>query len=106
MLGVAREIEGIRRADKFLSTPANGLEDLYGDIAYKFAATVLKGTTLRVVYHDFSSSTGSLHYGTEWDALIARPIGKHLSAVLKFADYSAKTFATDTTKFWLMVEVK
>jgi hypothetical protein len=93
-------------ADKFLTTPANGLEDLYADITYKLGATVLKGTTLRLVYHDFSSTTGGLHYGTEWDALIARPIGEHLKLTLKFADYNAKAFATDTTKVWLMVDIQ
>lgn len=93
-------------ADKFLSTPATGLEDIYADVTYKVTATALKGITLRLVYHDFSSTTGSLHYGTEWDGLIARPIGKHLNVTLKLADYNAKAFATDTTKFWVMIEVK
>jgi hypothetical protein len=87
-------------ADKFLTTPATGIEDLYGDLVYKVG-----GTTLRVVYHDFSSTTGGLHYGTEWDALAAHPIGKHLTVTLKFADYRAKAFATDTTKAWVMLDI-
>lgn len=93
-------------ADKFLSTPATGLEDLYADVTYKFTKTVLKSTTLRLVYHDFSATSGGAHYGTEWDALIARPIVPHVSATLKFASYNAKSLATDTKKFWLMVVIK
>ncbi len=66
----------------------------------------MKGTTLRLVYHDFSATSGGAHYGTEWDALIGRPVCPHVTATLKFASYNAKTFATDTKKFWLMIEIK
>lgn len=94
-------------ADKFLATPANGLRDVYADAAYKFGDnSVLNGLTLRVVYHDFSSTRGNLSYGTEWNALAAYPINKRISLLAKFASYDAKDLATDTRKFWMQVHAK
>ena len=94
-------------ADKFLSTPANGLRDLYADAAYKFGeGSALKGLTLRVAYHDFDSTRGDLSYGSEWNALVAYPLTKQISLLAKFASYDAKDLATDTRKAWLQVEAK
>ncbi len=94
-------------ADKFLTTPANGLEDIYVDLTYKHAGNdFLAGTTFKVVYHDFSSTENSVDYGTEWNALISRGFGPHVTVTAKLADYNADGFATDTTKVMLMTEVK
>lgn len=95
-------------ADKFLTTPAAGLEDIYASVGYKVSGlgNVVDGTQFAVVYHDFSADTGSASYGTEWDASIGRDFMEHYSVLLKFADYSADTFATDTQKIWVQVGVK
>lgn len=94
-------------ADKFLTTPVNGLRDVYADATVKLATKgALKDTSLRVAFHDFRSTRASLHYGREWDVQIARPIGKHFSVVAKYARYDAVRFATDTSKFWFGVEAK
>ncbi|WP_108810292.1 hypothetical protein [Sphingorhabdus sp. Alg231-15] len=94
-------------ADKFLNTPANGLRDLYGDVVVKPAGPAwLKGTTFRALYHDYKSTGGDLDYGTEWNFLIARNFGKHVSMSLKYADYDSDGFATDTQKFWFTTQLK
>ncbi|QKG72180.1 alginate export family protein [Erythrobacter mangrovi] len=94
-------------ADKFLSTPANGLRDLYADAAYKFGeGSALNGLTLRIAYHNFDSTRGELSYGNEWDALIAYPLTKQVKLLAKFASYDADDFATNTRKFWFQVEAK
>lgn len=94
-------------ADKFLSTPANGLRDIYADISVKLPVTVgVKGAAIRLQYHDYRSTRGDITYGREWGALVGAPINKWLVATLKFARYNADRFATDTTKFWFALDAK
>lgn len=96
-------------ADKFLATPATGLEDMYGSVFYKVDGTdneLFDGTTFGVVYHDFGAETGGADYGHEWNALIKRNFMEHYSVMLKYADYEADTFATDTQKLWLQLGAK
>ncbi|QJB70311.1 alginate export family protein [Parasphingorhabdus halotolerans] len=94
-------------ADKFLNTPANGLRDIYGDVVVKpNGPKWLKETTFRAVYHDYKSTSGNLDYGQEWNFLIARSFGKHVSVSLKYADYDSDGFATDTQKFWFTTQLK
>ncbi len=91
-------------ADQFLSTPANGLQDTYASVSYRFgegAPEPLHGVNLTVAYHDFQSDRGSMDYGTEWDAVVNVPLGDHFSVSLKAADYEADTWHTDTQKVWL-----
>jgi hypothetical protein len=94
-------------ADKFLSTPANGLRDIYADTSVKLPDIVgVKGAAVRLQYHDYRSTRGRINYGNEWGALITAPINKWLATTLKFAHYNADRFATDTTKFWFALEAK
>jgi len=94
-------------ADKFLTTPANGLRDLYADIVVKPAGpNWLRGTTLRALYHNYKSTRGGINYGEEWNFLIARSFGKHVSVSLKYADYNGDNFAADTQKFWLTTQLR
>ena len=94
-------------ADKFLSTPGNGLEDLYASVAYKVPGdTGLGGTLFKLVYHDFSSDVGGNSFGSEWDALISKKVTKHITASVKAAFYNADGFATDTTKVWFTLGAK
>lgn len=87
-------------ADKFLVTPADGLEDVYFSVGAAVA-----GVKLTAVYHDFSADAGGADYGSEWDLLAARKLGKHYALGAKYASYDADSFATDTDKFWLWGEV-
>lgn len=88
-------------ADQFLATPADGLKDSFISVGTKLA-----GFKLAAVYHDFQADEGSSDYGTETDLLVARPIGKNYVVGLKYADYSADDFGTDTQKLWGWVELK
>ena len=94
-------------ADKFLTTPANGLRDLYLDASYKVAGKgALKGLLLRGAWHDYRSTRGDVAYGQEWNALASYPVDKTFTVSAKLARYEAKAFATDTTKAWFSVEAK
>ncbi|WP_374526718.1 alginate export family protein [Novosphingobium sp.] len=94
-------------ADKFLTTPANGLRDFYLDASYKVPSKgPLAGLVLRAAWHDYNSTTGGIAYGREWDALVSFPLGKHFTLTAKAARYEADAFATDTTKLWLQIEAK
>lgn len=96
-------------ADKFLTTPATGLEDLYASIGYKINDTGsewIDGTNLAITYHDFSAESGGANYGSEWDASIGRSFMEHYSVLLKFANYNADSFATDTQKIWVQLGAK
>ncbi len=86
-------------ADKFLGTPAGGLEDFYGSLSYKVQDGSMKGVKFDAIYHDFSADTGG-SYGSEIDLQVSTKFMKHYSIGLKFADYNADGFATDTQKIW------
>jgi hypothetical protein len=101
-------------ADKFLTTPANGLEDFYGRVSYIVDGLHpwLNGTTLDAVYHDFRSERTSMDYGSEWDLQASKSfktegfVLKDLTLTVKYADYNSDGMATDTNKFWLMAGTK
>lgn len=86
-------------ADKFLATPADGLEDLYLQVG-----GALAGIKLQAVYHEFSADQGGADYGSELDLLAAKKFGD-VTLLAKYAQYNADDFATDTDKFWLMAQV-
>jgi hypothetical protein len=91
-------------ADKFLTTPANGVRDLYGSVGYGVKQIgPAKGVTFQAVVHRFDSDRLSQHYGDEIDLLASAKFGKTVASV-RYADYNAKTFVTDTKKFWLQLD--
>jgi hypothetical protein len=61
------------------------------------------------VYHDFTAQSGSLSFGTEFDASVQRKLGDRYSLLLKGAWFSADSVVnasrrfSDVTKFWLML---
>ncbi len=83
-------------ADKFLTTPVSGLEDLFVSIG-----GTVRGIKLLGVYHDFSANDGGADYGTEIDLLAAYKYNKNFSTGVKYANYDADDLATDTKKYWL-----
>jgi Alginate export len=90
--------------DKFLVTPPNGLQDIYGTLGYtKPKVGPFASIALSANYHDYKSDRLGLHYGTEFGAQIAAKLKKY-TFTLKYADYNAKAFATDTRKIWASVE--
>jgi hypothetical protein len=94
-------------ADKFLVTPADGLRDVYVDVAVAPKAKGFpNGLVLRAIYHDFRSTLGNRPYGHEFDAQIAVPVGKRVSLLAKAALYEARGFGVDTMRLWLQVEAR
>jgi len=85
-------------ADKFLATPSDGIEDLYFSIGSK-----IRGANISLVYHRFSPEAGGPDYGNEWDVIIKKPFAKRYALVLKYANYDARSFGTDTEKAWVML---
>jgi hypothetical protein len=94
-------------ADVFLTTPTDGVEDLY------LGATMpLLGGTAQAVYHDFSAEQGGDNYGEELDLSYGHPIPgvKGLVALAKYANYDSADNAltsfnnVDTEKFWLQLQ--
>lgn len=101
-------------ADMFLTTPSQGLVDVYLSAEAKLA-----GVNLGAVYHDYRAdhtsavlSSGKL--GTEWNLVAAKACTKNVTVGVKFADYKASgtpatTFGAgnvDTRKAWLWGELK
>ena len=93
-------------ADLFLTTPAGGLEDLYGGISYKFTQVkALPGLNAAVTWHRFESDLGSIRYGDELNASLGFKVGR-VGMLVKYADFNARApgFA-DTRKLWLQAEI-
>ncbi len=101
-------------ADKFLTTPKDGIDDAYLSVGKK-----LYGVELLASYHDFSSDNLSYDYGTELDLSVGKKINKSLSLLFKYASYSGDKNATniaqngskaaspinDLDKVWLQADV-
>lgn len=96
-------------ADRFVDTPRDGLVDTYLDLSATY-----RGFNLGLAYHDFRSDHDAYTYGREWNFLAARPLGKRLKVLAKYAAYRADDNAvnaarnpvqrTDVRKLWLMAE--
>lgn len=96
-------------ADKFLTTPAEGLQDLSVKLAYNAG----EYGKLVGVYHAFASdennAAGDDDLGSEIDVAYKYKITKGLGLLLKGAWYSEgdKSFGkTDTSKYWVQLDYK
>lgn len=96
-------------ADKFLTTPADGLQDTFVSLG----ATVA-GFNLAARYHLFASDHIDYDYGREFDAMVTRKLAPSLTVMLKYADYAGDDNATvrarspalaaDVRKAWLQAD--
>lgn len=91
-------------ADKFLTTPANGVRDLYvgGGYGWKKWGR-LSAITLTASWHRFDSDRLDQHYGNEVDLLATAKVKKTALSV-RYAHYDARALATDTNKVWLQAD--
>ena len=96
-LGTLHKFQGW--TDKFLATPDDGVQDRWVSAGAK-----LGQANAAVVYHDFRADNGGADYGSEVGVSLTYPIRDNLSLLAKAARYSADDHATDTTKFWLMLD--
>lgn len=88
-------------ADKFLGTPANGVQDIY--VTVKGAVA---GVKLSATYHNLTSDANDIDYGNELDLVANYQVNKNYSLLAKFANYSADDYSTDTNKLWLQAVAK
>jgi len=88
-------------ADRFTTTPVDGIDDRYLGANGNIGKTAWTTT-----WHDFHADRGGRAYGTEFDAMLTYPLTTHLTGLLKLADYRADGFSTDERKFWASVEYK
>ena len=93
-------------ADKFLTTPANGIEDLYatGGVTLKGVGS-LDTLSMVAAYHDYEAEQISADYGEEWNLSIAAKI-KRVNLMLKYADYrqGIPAVGRSTEKVWMQFE--
>jgi len=96
-------------ADKFLTTPANGIDDKYVGLGYTAKGVAMLDTlSASLVYRDFESERLAFDLGTEVDLQLQAKY-KRFVGLIKYAKYDAhegKTPAAyqDTTKFWAQLE--
>jgi hypothetical protein len=91
-------------ADKFLATPAGGIEDTYVRFTYPLGKRGRFSTVAATaVFHDYEADVGSAHFGEELNLqLVART--ERMALTVKYADYRADSLLTDTEKVWVSVD--
>lgn len=91
-------------ADKFLTTPPNGVRDLYAGAGYGWSKLAgADAVSVQAVYHRFDSDRLGQHYGDEIDLLASVKV-RRTTLSARFAHYAAQRFATDTRKLWLQID--
>ncbi|MET0535215.1 MAG: hypothetical protein ABW171_13425 [Steroidobacter sp.] len=96
-------------ADKFLTTPANGIDDKYVSFGYTAKGVAMLDTlSATIVYRDFESERLAFDLGAEVDLQLQAKY-KRFVGMLKYAQYDAHEGRTpavyqDTTKFWVQLE--
>jgi hypothetical protein len=88
-------------ADKFLTTPADGLED-----TYFLASTEISDFNIKAVYHDFEAEHGSRDYGDELDISISKKVSKNVTVLGQYADYDGDGGKDSTRKLWMQIQAK
>jgi len=91
-------------ADKFLTTPPDGLRDYYLSVGRTFNPThSLPALQASLAWHAFTSDRLVRAYGQEWDAQLGFRLNR-TRFLVKYAGYDADRFGADTDKFWFQIE--
>ncbi len=88
-------------ADRFLTTPKDGLDDRYLGASGKIGTV-----SWAVAVHDFHADRTDQHYGQEADVSLGYAFNPHLSGLLKLADYRSDGFSSDERKVWASLEYR
>lgn len=90
--------------DKFLVTPPHGIEDYYvnGGVTFKNVVTI-ESVTFLASYHTYDAERIALNYGNEINLQLLAKLGKFAGS-LKYGEYRADDFLTDTKKYWIQFE--
>ena len=95
-------------ADAFLTTPANGIVDVYGKVGYetKFDQPVgpITGVMAAAWYHGFEAERGSQSFGEEFNLEAVARLGEHFSIGSKYANYDGDGGVFGREKIWLHVD--
>jgi hypothetical protein len=92
----------------FLTTPPDGIRDLYAGISHATAPwPAAQPAVFVVTYHDFADDRGNASFGDELDASARFSINARASLEVKaaFFDGEDPRFA-DRNKFWLAIEYR
>lgn len=96
--------------DQFLTTPPDGLQDLYLSLDAPLPGEGwLSDITIKAGYHQFWAERGGSHYGWEWNAGIFKKINTSYGSFnlgIQYASYDADEFKSDTDKLWLTLQFK
>jgi hypothetical protein len=96
-------------ADSFLTTPPNGIVDVYGKIGYetKFKEPVgpITAFTAAAWYHGFDAERGGASLGEEFDLEAVARLGEHFAIGTKYANYDGVVDFPGLEKVWLYVDV-
>jgi hypothetical protein len=99
-------------ADMFLTTPTNGLKNLYGQASYTFPLTGwgMKSFNSSIIYRSFATDNLDRGIGSEWDAQGELVVDGNLSFLIQYADYQGSNVAAggfaDKSIFWLQTAWK
>ena len=91
-------------ADKLLTTPPDGVRDLYAGAGYGWSRIgTIDALSFQATWHRFASDRLDRHYGDEIDLLASAKI-RRMTVSARFARYRAAGFASDTRKLWLQID--
>lgn len=91
-------------ADKFLNTPPNGIDDRYLTLGYsKQKVGAFDTLSITAGYHIYESQRLAIDYGSELNLQVQVKLQRFTGSI-KYADYRARQFATDTRKLWAQIE--
>lgn len=95
-------------ADVFLTTPANGIDDLNFTLNAKprFKAKYLFKLDLTLRHHEFEAGRTGAGLGSEWDAQVTAAFNPKLSGFAKYANYDGVAAFPSRTKVWVGLEYK
>ena len=99
-LGTNHKFNGY--ADVYLRTPPDGLTDIYLTAGTKLPY----GFKLSATYHWFGNDRFNFSNGHEIDAVLTKPLGKHVVFLAKFANYFAQDFGVDTLRVTAQFDIK
>ncbi len=106
-LGTLHKFQGW--ADKFLTTPVNGMDDRYVNVGFSTKKLgMFDSFSATVGYHMYETDRASVDLGNEVD-LQLQAKWKRFVSTIKYADYSAKSGVTpaqyqDTSKLWAQLD--
>ena len=96
-------------ADKFLVTPANGLDDRYATLGFaQKGLGPIETLSASLTYHSYETERAALDLGDELNVQLQAKYKRFLGT-LKYSDYDATpipatTAYQDTVKYWVMVD--